>query len=110
MSSRTAITARLPIAQPAGHTPGPWHYEPDLSLHDTRLIYGSDGRLVADAGRIHKRTEAEMDANARLIGAAPGMLEALKRIVQSAPRTGLPLALEKDIQDACNLITRATKG
>jgi hypothetical protein len=59
------------------HTPGPWHFNADLSAHDTRLVYGLDGALVADCGRIYKRTLEEATANARLIAAAPDMLELL---------------------------------
>lgn len=60
------------------HTPGPWHCSHETSLHGTKLIYGADGYLIADAGRIHHRTETEMEANARLIAAAPELLEACK--------------------------------
>ena len=42
----------------------------------------------------------------RVLSAAPEMLQALKNIVSSAPLIGLPLALEKDIQSACDLIAR----
>ena len=46
------------------------------------------------------------DEFGELFAAAPEMLRALKNIVSSAPLIGLPLALEKDIQSACELITR----
>ncbi|BCM88763.1 hypothetical protein IAD21_00605 [Abditibacteriota bacterium] len=52
------------------HTKGSWHVS-DNTHHGCRLIYGPDGFLVADAGRIPRRSEEEMDANARLIAAAP---------------------------------------
>ena len=42
-----------------------------------------------------------------LISAAPEMLKIIKRIISSAPITGLPLALEKDIQSASNIILKA---
>lgn len=60
------------------HTPGPWHYGESTSLHGTQLVYGPDGVLIADAGRIHRRSIEEEKANAALIAAAPKMLEALK--------------------------------
>ena len=54
------------LATPA-HTPAPWHHSADLPHHGCRLIHAADGYLVADAGRITKRTGDEMDSNARRI-------------------------------------------
>ena len=61
--------------------------------------------------RHNKKSDVFVEANrvANLIAAAPDMLEALKRIIQSAPLTGLPLALEKDIQSAINVINNIQK-
>lgn len=64
------------------HTPGPWRYVPDVSLHNTALVYGPDKFLVADAGRIHRRNPDETRANALLIAAAPDLLEALTLAVR----------------------------
>lgn len=55
------------------HTQGPWHVNNDLSIHGCRLVYGPDGYLVADAGRIPKREMDETIANARLIASAPDL-------------------------------------
>lgn len=63
------------------HTPGPWHYSKDASMHDTALVYAQDGWLVADAGRIHKRTPEEIEANATLLAAAWDLLAACKGAV-----------------------------
>lgn len=64
------------------HTPGPWFDRPD---HDPVLIQGASevGLSIAFAcgGGDHRRSEYV--ANARLIAAAPDMLEALARIVQA---------------------------
>lgn len=49
------------------HTPEPWRHSADLPHHGCRLIHAADGYLVADAGRITKRTGDEMDSNARRI-------------------------------------------
>lgn len=54
----------------AEHTPEPWHHGKEVSLHDTQLIYSSNGRLIADAGRILGRSQSEMQSNARRICAA----------------------------------------
>lgn len=42
----------------------------------------------------------------RLICNAPQMLQILQGILQSAPLVGLPLALEKDIQDAASMVSK----
>lgn len=67
-------------AEGSAFTPGPWHYSPEVSLHGTQLVYGPDGLLVADAGRISMRSDGEERANARLIAQAPAMLAALRKI------------------------------
>ena len=59
------------------HTPGPWHISDTGNHNGCQLVYGLDGRLVADAGRILRRAVAEEEANARLIAAAPDLAEAL---------------------------------
>ena len=68
------------------HTPGPW--KPAMMnsrlmnvlphrVHGfiVQIVGGADGQMVAHA---HGRTEKECEANARLIAAAPDMLEALQ--------------------------------
>ena len=75
------------LATPAhtpAHTPEPWHHSADLPHHGCRLIHAADGYLVADAGRITKRTGDEMDSNARRIvecvNACEGMTDPAKEI------------------------------
>lgn len=65
------------------HTPGPWHFGDETSLHGTKLVYAEDGWLVADAGRIMKRSGEEIEANARLISSAPDLLEALDELLHT---------------------------
>ena len=61
------------------HTPGPWTYDSTWSL-----INGPKKEEVAAihsgtiGDRVHRQQRAIADANARLIAAAPEMLEALK--------------------------------
>lgn len=62
------------------HTAGPWHFNTEIVTHGVRLVYGHDNYLVADAGRIPRRTQQEMDANALLISKAPKMFDALQYI------------------------------
>ena len=61
------------------HTPGPWH----TGGQDDRIIYAADGFAVADATVFHGRHRSKDAAptethNARLIAAAPELLDALK--------------------------------
>ena len=65
------------------HTPGPWSWGSDY-----RGLYGSgeDNDVLSTAyyenmWLAHKRDEAEREANARLIAAAPDLLEALQSAI-----------------------------
>lgn len=69
------------MQEDAKYTPGPWSFS-ETSGHGTRLIYGADRYLVADAGRIPKRSDEEATANARLISAAPDLLAALDDLAE----------------------------
>lgn len=56
------------------HTPGPWHTGGKLDA----IVYAPDGYAVAGCQTYHGlRDEACTAANARLIAAAPELLEAL---------------------------------
>jgi hypothetical protein len=68
----------------SGHTPGPWRPDPELTPRDPgasalqcRFFYGPDGLAIFRMGLGYENT-ATNEANARLISAAPAMLEALK--------------------------------
>lgn len=68
-------------ATPA-HTPGPWHVNPEGSKRDV-IAGGVDprrARLVADCRTHATANTAEEQANARLIAAAPDMLQALREV------------------------------
>lgn len=63
------------------HTPGPWHIE---YVSDMPCVYGSaagDDGVGVPICRVYK-TEGEWQANARLIKAAPLLLEALESCVE----------------------------
>ena len=68
------------------HTKGPWDYtgHPGASM-PLLHVYCSD-----DKGPAHEsRSTAEVEANARLIAAAPALLEALKELHEIVLRNGL---------------------
>ena len=62
----------------AQHTPGPW-------TAPRHVIFGIDQHVVAVVGQDTK--EPQTTANARLIAAAPEMLEALRAISEDAGKT-----------------------
>jgi hypothetical protein len=75
------------------HTPGPW-YVGDLAAPDlagrNMLVYASSGYAVADAKIFHCMFGVpEMEANARLIAAAPDLLEALQHLMLDLEYHGL---------------------
>lgn len=54
------------------HTPGPW------IVWDDEVVQNRDGNFIAKCGESFALTQKEVNANARLISAAPEMLAALK--------------------------------
>jgi hypothetical protein len=64
-------------------TPGPWR----LSWPNDCLVVGDDGEEVAETCGDYARHYERMEANARLIAAAPEMLEALKAIASGLENT-----------------------
>ena len=91
------------------HTPGPWEYFPKLSgseNHRGFRIGVNKGWLIADAMPIDMDGK-EGEANARLISAAPDLLEALKdclRVVEFLASDSCPTT----IQNAKAAIAKAT--
>jgi hypothetical protein len=79
------------------HTPSPWHLG---KRGGNPAIYGKDGTEVAEI--LHGLTP-EWRANARLIAAAPEMLEALQSLAH-------PMASDEDLQNALAVIAKAKGG
>jgi hypothetical protein len=83
----------------SGHTPGPWTIRYGMNIMGPDVRFPGNERLVANAGghsnNVHSEAvRLENEANARLIAAAPDLLEALKALrewhrteYQSDPKT-----------------------
>jgi hypothetical protein len=71
-----------------GHTPGPWF--------SASYVVGSDKGTIANA--YNPRLGDEGEANARLIAAAPEMLEALRRLTFAAA------SRDNTMGDPCRLL------
>lgn len=71
----------------SAHTPGPWRRK--LSANDYGMIAATDGSRMSgyrSVASVHGQDdEAEMEANARLIAAAPTMYEFIQRIERGDP-------------------------
>lgn len=88
-------------------SPGPWHYSDSNSLNQTALVYGPDGYLVADAGRIHHRTEIEQRANGNLIALAPEMYELIAEMNSAFYGNGKKSALQAVMVKSRSILQRA---
>jgi hypothetical protein len=62
------------------HTPGPWAYQEDSDAY-THIVRGHNNRFIC---QLAQTTSAEIEANARLIAAAPELLEALSNFPSDA--------------------------
>lgn len=96
------------------HTPGPWRAGLDVPGNMTD-IKAMANVLVARVSRFtdifrpayQPSPQTESEANARLIAAAPDLLEALQTLTELCDERGLyPL----NIEDARNAIAKATQG
>jgi len=83
------------------HTPGPWEYRPN-KYDDWGVVRSADGLPVAQAcvGRWYKDFDAHRvnktdpgEANARLIAAAPDLLDALEMLISNHDNCGQPRML-----------------
>lgn len=88
------------------HTPGPWQYDGMWSLimagkYEIAAIHAA--RFAEETSR-RKRLD-EVQANARLIAAAPELLEACKRALSAIE--ALPPRLNEDRYEPMMLLSRA---
>jgi hypothetical protein len=92
-----------------GHTPGPWAYDPDGGE-----IYHPNGQFENALAAVYDLADAaEQDANARLIAAAPDLLEALTKL-RAVFHDGIlnsdGAVVSDAIESMCAAIQRATEG
>ena len=83
----------------AAHTPGPWFVQESDHADTGLLIKPIPGQVVAECDPV-----PEMEANARLIAAAPELLEALQACVKLLREDGTTT------QRALAAIAKATGG
>ena len=77
--------------QKVGHTPGPWAVEgPSSPKVESAVINGASGMVAYCHGRCYQ----EATANARLIAAAPDLLEACERVREQLAEQGFVSVLE----------------
>ena len=62
----------------AKHTPGPWQVGEEAGSE--MIIYAPDGFAVASTVVFHRNYDQSRSANARLIAAAPELLESLQAL------------------------------
>ena len=72
----------------SGHTAGPWTIKWGFNIYGSDRNYPDSDRIVANAGshsnnKFSAEVTAENEANARLIAAAPELLEALRDLMLS---------------------------
>jgi hypothetical protein len=85
----------------AQHTPGPWTtWTPGLG--PPRVYTTRKTELIATPA--YRRNLDEEEANARLIAAAPELLEALKGLDEAYCRAGQPLTKDERYEDRKRLI------
>lgn len=79
----------------ANHTRGPWAYQEDSDAY-THIVRGPNNRFIC---QLNQTTSAEIEANARLIAAAPDMLSALRSsrdVLARAIKAAAPDLFESD--------------
>jgi hypothetical protein len=86
----------------AKHTPGPWTH----GVHDETLIVGG-GRVVAEVWGYAPTDHERMEVDARLIAAAPEMLEALQRAL---PEIAVAFGPESEVVAECRAAIAKAEG
>ena len=100
-------------AMSAQHTPGPWVVG-NLDKNDQRLVRGEHFEIATCWHHCVGSIEKEMEANARLIAAAPELLEALEQVLIEYDEVDLadhePQSFTSAINEARAAIAKAKGG
>jgi len=88
------------------HTPGPWAVTEGYLWRGIR----APSRVIADMRIVGGVVENEVQANARLIAAAPDMLAALQDIMAESSRDDDDHDMIATIQGICRAIITKAKG
>ena len=86
------------------HTPGPWTAHPIELNHGLPYTPVAASTLIAKAYSTAFGDHEQSDANARLIAAAPELLEALKGLDEAYCRAGADLTRDERHEDRLRLI------
>ncbi len=97
----------------AEHTPGPWtlgaQYPDEIHAAQGQIAEALGGRWVGSSPYEYE-VPAEVAANARLIAAAPEMLEALQDVVNYFWGTEAPVLKEGDVESFVKAAIRKARG
>jgi hypothetical protein len=66
------------------YTPAPWHYQEKSDAY-THIVRDADNRYVCGCSQ---DSSGNAEANARLVAAAPDLLEAAKKLIEGAESEG----------------------
>ena len=95
----------------AQHTPGPWELRPDDMGGLSSLVFPAKQPHPVAGVTGYYSGNWERLANARLIAAAPELLEALQRLSARCTRLRLPEQAETDAEKTARaVIAKATGG
>jgi hypothetical protein len=88
------------------YTPGPWMVDGGYVISKTETLPGGASVIIADPFEHEMFVDnRQLDANAKLIAAAPDLLEALQDIVYQAQRSAI--RIPADLADSIRVFGRA---
>ena len=117
MKTNPAIT-EVPATPRPAHTPGPWDVGGKVGLYcdDVQITSNKEPVAIAVPRRSYdilsraRRSPAELSANARLIAAAPELLDALIEMLEASERPVHERWLSNVRSHARSAIAKATGG
>jgi hypothetical protein len=79
------------------HTPEPWRYE---EFGPNVIIKATKNPMLSVVHSLYHESREQMEANARLIAAAPELLEALEMMLEMSEMGGFGKAYAEDVARA----------